>query len=232
METQKICKTCKHRKVRKCTLYNEALSDINKQPEFCKMTLHKIDQAITGFKVVTKDDVKKHEVKAAVETKSKIKATPEYLIGARYHIKPPNQDYAMFVEFFELDGKPFEMFINCKNPEHFQWLTALTRVISFVFRNAIETGNSDKVAKELSKQLKEIFDPKGGHWKKGGVFCPSLVAEIGYCLEDYMNKLNGVQDIKKDFPDNAVLCAKCNTKAAILMDGCMTCLNCGDSKCG
>ena len=33
------------------------------------------------------------------------------------------------------------------------------------------------------------------------------------------------------FPEGAKLCAKCQTKAMIMMDGCLTCLNCGDSKC-
>lgn len=227
METQKTCKTCEHRKVRKCTLYNEALSDINKQPEFCKMTLHKIDQAITGFKVVTEDDVKKHEVKAAVKTKPKKR--PEFLPGGTYKIKPPSEEHALYVSFAEQDGKPFEIFINCKSADHAQWITALTRVISAVFRLCIQF---DADVSFIATELKDVFNPKGGHWKKNKVYCHSLVAEIGYCLEDYLGRLNGINEVKKDFPDSAVLCAKCNTKAAVLMDGCMTCLNCGDSKCG
>jgi hypothetical protein len=34
------------------------------------------------------------------------------------------------------------------------------------------------------------------------------------------------------FPPGAAMCAKCNTQALVLMDGCQTCLNCGYSECG
>jgi hypothetical protein len=227
MPISKTCKTCQHRKVKKCALYNEVLKDIDNKPEFCKMTLNQISQKITGFKVVAEDDTKKHETKPVVKTKPKKR--PEFLPGGTYKIKPPGEEHAIYVSFAEQDSKPFEIFINCKSPDHAQWITALTRVISAVFRLCIQL-NTD--VSFIASELKDVFNPKGGHWKKGGVFCPSLVAEIGYCLEDYLNKLNGIQDVKKDFPDSAVLCSKCSTKAAVLMDGCMTCLNCGDSKCG
>ena len=147
--------------------------------------------------------------------------------------------------------RPFEVFINSKNMEHFQWVVALTRLISAVFRKGGD-------ATFLVEELKAVFDPKGGYFKKGGIFMPSLVAEIGYAIEDHM-KLIGMINNELDehqqafiekkkaelnavdgstatqqaggFPDSATLCTKCNTKAVVLMDGCMTCLACGDSKC-
>ena len=34
------------------------------------------------------------------------------------------------------------------------------------------------------------------------------------------------------YPQGKQLCAKCSTASVVMMDGCMTCLTCGDSKCG
>jgi hypothetical protein len=135
-------------------------------------------------------------------------------------------------------------------------VVALTRLISAVFRKGGD-------ATFLVEELKAVFDPRGGYFKKGGVFMPSIVAEIGYAIEDHMKHI-GLIDSKLDehqqkfieekrrelmgesansaddtaatearsFPPGASLCYKCNTQAVVLMDGCMTCLNCADSKCG
>jgi len=111
----------------------------------------------------------------------------------------------------------------------------------------------------LVEEMKAVFDPKGGYFKKGGKFMPSLVAEIGDCLEIHMKSIGLLEDpdisehqrkimeekraefesrtvrAKPDespYPAGAQLCNKCMTQAMILMDGCMTCLNCGESKCG
>ena len=139
---------------------------------------------------------------------------------------------------------PYEIFINSKNMEHFQWVVALTRVISAIFRKG---GNIEF----LLEELKSVFDPKGGYYKKGGIYMPSLVAEIGYAIESHL-KVNikisraqeeHIEDKKKeyiekhgeydsDYPAQAVLCSKCSTKAVVQLDGCLTCLSCGDSKCG
>ena len=147
---------------------------------------------------------------------------------------------------------PFEIFINSKNMEHFQWVLALTRVLSAVFRKGGD-------ATFLVDEMKQVFDPQGGYFKKGGRFMPSLVAEIGEVLETHMKKIGLIEDEElsaahqamlaekraefenKDiiegqdessYPESAQLCDKCNTKAVIMMDGCMTCLACGASKCG
>ena len=133
---------------------------------------------------------------------------------------------------------PYEMFINSKNMEHFQWVLALTRLVSAVWRKG---GDSTFLVEEL----KNVFDPKGGYYKKGGVYMPSLVAEIGTVIEQHLIA-TGVIKVKVDAHQQAYLeakkeetkgvemqlCTKCNVKALILMDGCMTCTNCGDSKCG
>jgi hypothetical protein len=178
---------------------------------------------------------------------------PENLIGPTYKIKPAGADCALYITInnMEIDGRlhPFEMFINSKDMSHYQWVVALTRVISAVFRKGGDVTF-------LAEELKSIFDPKGGYWSKG-VYVPSLVAEIGYVVEKHLKDLGLLEteelsdhqkqildEKRKEFeavhgetnegayPERATLCAKCNTKAVILMDGCATCLSCMDSKCG
>jgi hypothetical protein len=139
--------------------------------------------------------------------------------------------------------------------ENFQWVVALTRLISAVFRKGGDTTF-------MVEELKAVFDPKGGYFKPGGIFMPSLVAEIGHCIEKHMQMIGMIKTDNLDehqkaflekkreeieakqeqtsgkkkergaFPESASVCAKCSTKALVLMDGCMTCLSCGDSKCG
>jgi hypothetical protein len=190
---------------------------------------------------------------------------PEVLMGSTYKVKTPLSEHAMYITINDVvlnQGteheirRPFEIFINSKNMDHFQWIVALTRIISAVFRKG---GDSTFLVEEL----KAVFDPKGGYFKKGGKYMPSLVAEIGDVIETHMRTIGllkdeGLDDHQKqliaekraqyeatlrdhervaeaagqDFPEGASLCAKCNTKAVIMMDGCLTCLNCGESKCG
>ena len=186
---------------------------------------------------------------------------PNELRGYTYKIKTPLTDHAMYITINDIilnEGTeheqeyPFEIFINSKNMEQFQWILALTRVISAVFRKGGD-------ATFLAEELKQVFDPQGGYFKRGGKFMPSLVAEIGEVLETHMRKIGLIEDEglsddhkalieekraslqvldspadedDKNFPLGAQLCTKCNTKAMVMLDGCMTCLNCGYSKCG
>ena len=190
---------------------------------------------------------------------------PEMLIGSTYKVKTPMSDHAMYVTINDIvlnqgtaheQRRPFEMFINTKNPEHYQWIVALTRIISAVFRKGGDVSF-------LVEEMKAVFDPKGGYWQKGGVFMPSIVAELGHIVERHL-RLIGLMEVdaldeeqKKlieekraafdaltnartptvapeqgQFPASAKMCGKCHTKAVILMDGCATCLSCGDAKCG
>jgi hypothetical protein len=147
--------------------------------------------------------------------------------------------------------RPFEIFVNSKNMEHFQWIVGLTRVMSAVFRKGGDLTF-------LIEELESVFDPNGGYYKKRGKYVPSLVAELGQVLEEHLKNIGMLKvtlpeehqqqliDEKKaeylkknpdkldesGFPKDAQLCNKCQTKAAIMMDGCLTCLNCGESKCG
>ena len=187
---------------------------------------------------------------------------PEVLIGSTYKIKTPISDHAMYLTINDImlnEGtehehrRPFEIFINSKNLDHFQWIVALTRIISAVFRKGGDVAF-------LTEELKAVFDPRGGYWQPGGKFMPSIVAEIGYVVERHLQSIglmkvpemdesrkqlieskrseweqrNRQQDAfaKSSYPEGAQLCAKCSTAAVVMMDGCMTCLACGESKCG
>ncbi len=232
----------------------------------------KIDSKIVGYKVLTEEE-KAEDLPAEscnddnisdVEKMHENLDRPEMLFGSTYKIKTPQSEHALYITINDMilnmgteheERRPYEVFINSKNMEHFQWVLALTRVISAVFRKGGD-------ACFLVEELKAVFDPKGGYFKKGGVFMPSLVAEIGCAIESHMKFIGMLKDTELDdhqkklieakrkefeaknktqnetdddsssFPEKAQLCTKCQTKALVLMDGCMTCLNCGDSKCG
>ncbi|MEO8019415.1 MAG: NrdJb [Pseudomonadota bacterium] len=187
---------------------------------------------------------------------------PEMLVGSTYKIKTPVSDHAMYVTINDIilnedtpyeQRRPFEVFINSKNLDHFQWIVALTRIISAVFRKGGDVTF-------LVDELKAVFDPRGGYWQAGGKFMPSIIAELGYVIEKHLQTIGLLKKLelgdnekkliadkkaefeertkqtdafaKSHFPEGAQLCAKCSTAAVVMMDGCMTCLNCGDSKCG
>ena len=225
----------------------------------------KIERKIVDYDVA-KDDQEQELAKAIREEESIVQmhekvARPEMLFGSTYKIKTPLSEHALYVTINDIIlnrgtphemRRPFEVFINSKNMDHFQWIVALTRIISAVFRKGGDISF-------LVEELRSVFDPAGGYFKKGGKYMPSLVAEIGDVIHCHLVmigmleeegpdenqkkliaekraefeksiELNGVQD-DSEFPDGAQLCKKCNTKAMIQMDGCMTCLNCGESKC-
>jgi hypothetical protein len=187
---------------------------------------------------------------------------PEVLIGSTYKVKTPVSDHAMYVTINDIvlnegtpheQRRPFEIFINSKNLDHYQWIVALTRIMSAVFRKGGDVTF-------LVDELKAVFDPRGGYWQPGGRFMPSIIAELGHIVEKHLITIGLLKrpdlspeqrdliaqkradfesrDRQKDafakpaFPEGAQLCGKCSTTAAVMLDGCLTCLNCGYSKCG
>lgn len=220
----------------------------------------KIDKKITGF------DVSKEEVSDVVESNviqmhEKLER-PEMLLGSTYKIKTPLTEHALYVTINDIvlnpdteheKRRPFEVFINSKSMDHFQWIVALTRIISAVFRKGGDVTF-------LVEELHSVFDPRGGYLRRGK-YTPSLVAEIGDVIERHLKMIGLIstdendarkqyaseklaeiqaqndhteptQDDTGGYPPEARLCNKCLTKAVMKMDGCMTCLYCGDSKCG
>lgn len=226
----------------------------------------KIDHKIVKYDLAKEDEPKPLAAKVEEPAESNVVQMheklerPESLRGTTYKVKTPLTEHALYVTINDIVlnpgtqhelSRPFEIFINSKNMDHFQWIVALTRIISAVFRKGGDVTF-------LVEELKAVFDPRGGYFKKGGKYMPSLVAELGDVIEQHLIsigllKSDNLDEHQKkliaekraqfeqvtsgktdngDFPPGAQLCSKCNTKAMIIMDGCLTCLNCGDSKCG
>jgi hypothetical protein len=232
----------------------------------------KIDKKIVGYAVNTSvadtaADTKQSALpaKADVIQMHETLERPEMLVGSTYKLKVPEHvsPHAMYITINDIilnEGtehelrRPFEVFINSKNLDHHQWIVALTRIMSAVFRKGGDVTF-------LVEELRSVFDPRGGYWNNGA-YMPSIIAEIGEIIERHLivigmlkspelddhqkqliaekkAELKAESANSKDGADgeeawmaNATMCAKCNNKSVVLRDGCQTCLNCGDSKCG
>jgi hypothetical protein len=275
----------------------------------------KINKKIKGYAVAKPDDAKPaapavtpavepNEVmalpKAEVIQMHEQIERPEVLVGSTYKIKSPLFEHALYVTINDIvlnqgteheSRRPFEIFINSKNMDHFQWIVALTRIMSAVFRKGGDVTF-------LVEEMKAVFDPRGGYFKGGGIYMPSIVAEIGAVVEEHLKMIGLIRDpemsaatkaliaekraayeaqqakkkteladstspsplvgegrgegntlaetpaplktsaagtdsaASSDAIPGASICPKCSAKALVIMDGCATCLSCGNSKCG
>ena len=167
---------------------------------------------------------------------------PSTLEGNTYKLKWPDSEHAIYVTINDIivndKRRPFEVFINSKNMEHFAWTVGLTRMISAVFRRG---GDVSFVVDEL----KAVFDPRGGAWV-GGKYIPSILAAIGGILEEHMMKIGFIKDSDTSLfhkssevtkVENLKLsrqksCTSCGQFDLQMIEGCMTCRSCGYSKCG
>jgi len=165
---------------------------------------------------------------------------PEALPGRTYKIRWPDSDHAIYITVNDIvrDGRrrPFEVFINSKNMEHYAWTVGLTRMISAVFRRG---GDVSFVVDEL----KAVFDPRGGQWMEGR-YVPSLLAAIGEVIERHMIDIGFLPNPKEErehFLERRVVgmpelslrqCPKCGQAALIRQEDCDVCTSCGYSKCG
>ncbi len=164
----------------------------------------------------------------------------EKLTGATYKLRWPDSEHALYVTIndIEQDGvvRPFEIFVNSKNLEHYAWVVALTRMISAVFRRGGEVAF-------VAEELKQVFDPRGGQWNNGR-YVPSLVAAIGDIIKQHMidtgflaqaEKPAGkaVGELGKTTPTAQLgpLCPKCSQPGLVREAGCLSCVHCGWSKC-
>ena len=172
----------------------------------------KIAKKIKGYSVITPDD-KAREAAAAAKAPAPLAAAPaandpaivqmheaierpEMLLGSTYKIKSPLVEHAFYVTINDIilnpgseheQRRPFEVFINSKSMEHFQWIVALTRIMSAVFRKGGDVTF-------LVEEMKAVFDPKGGYFKAGGVYMPSLVAELGFVVEEHLKSIGMLHD--------------------------------------
>ncbi len=182
---------------------------------------------------------------------------PELLPGSTYKVRWPESDHAIYITLNDVIDdqgrvRPFEIFINSKNTEHYAWTVALTRMISAVFRRG---GDVTFVFEEL----KAVFDPRGGQWM-GGKYVPSLLAAIGGVIEQHMKATGfiaqpdglGPEAAEKpmvvsmtgggggtpggdgNVPSRGLFrqCPKCGQASLIRQEGCDTCTDCAYSKCG
>jgi ribonucleoside-diphosphate reductase alpha chain len=177
---------------------------------------------------------------ATAQSPVELLARSEKLTGATYKLRWPDSEHAFYVTIndVETNGKrrPFEIFINSKNLEHYAWVLALTRMISAVLRRG---GDVSFVADEL----KQVFDPRGGQWTDR-CHVPSLVAAIGEILDHRMIDTGflAIADptVKQNHVGSAAtrpksivepLCPKCCQPGLVEEAGCLTCVHCGWSKC-
>ena len=218
-------------------------------------------RVITGYTVVAEETSAAVAERAEATPRQRVDENlkrPDSLTGVTYKIKPVASEPALYLTINDvvLDAgtpfahkRPFEMFINAKSMDQFQWVVALTRLASAVFRKGGDVTF-------LADELKNIFDPRGGHFSPGRGYVPSLVAEIGLALETHLRGLGLLPEAAghghghgqgavaaveaAPAPDSSAggwgeaarWCSKCNTKSVVVNDGCATCMNCGDSKCG
>ena len=165
----------------------------------------KIEKKIKGYQVVKQDEPARSAQPAAEAPKPVIAEViqmhekverPEILIGATYKIKSPLFEHALYVTINDIVlnagtehelRRPFEIFINSKNMDHFQWIVALTRIMSAVFRKGGDVTF-------LVEELKAVFDPRGGYFKAGGVYMPSIVAELGAIIEQHLKMIGLLHD--------------------------------------
>ncbi len=176
---------------------------------------------------------------ARPETGPELLLRAEKLTGATYKLRWPDSEHALYVTIndSEQDGarRPFEVFVNSKNLEHYAWVVALTRMISAVFRRGGEVAF-------VAEELKQVFDPRGGHWHNGR-YVPSLVAAIGDVIERHMISTgfldmpllsDGLSDDTAPPPRGELvgpICPKCNQPGLVKEAGCLSCFHCGWSKC-
>ncbi|GHC10773.1 NrdJb [Thermomonas carbonis] len=185
----------------------------------------RIEKKIKGYAVVTPEDKAKEAVKVDSVSRAQAEADlpvadviqmherierPEVLIGSTYKIKSPLVEHAMYVTINDIvlnagsdheHRRPFEIFINSKSMEHFQWIVALTRIMSAVFRKGGDVTF-------LVEEMKAVFDPKGGYFKAGGVYMPSLVAELGMIIEDHLKSIGMMHDPEMSDATRALIAEK------------------------
>jgi ribonucleoside-diphosphate reductase alpha chain len=167
------------------------------------------------------------------KTEEVLEPRAEQLHGTTYKLKWPESPHAVYVTIndIEQDGqrRPFEMFINSKNMEHYAWTLGLTRMVSAVFRRSSDVAF-------VAEELKAVFDPRGGAWMQGR-YVPSLLAAIGDIVERHIGALAakpveaapfGIEAVAKPMPQ----CPQCGASALVKVEGCNNCLECGYSKCG
>lgn len=211
----------------------------------------KIEKKITAYEVAKPEDKDAVKAGSKVASIAPLLERDEVLVGNTYKIKTPHSEHAMYITINDVmvnqgqdseHRRPFEVFINTKNMEHFMWIVTLTRIISAIFRKGGDITF-------LVEELKAVFDPRGGYYKKGGKYMPSIVAEIGEVIQKHLvsigmmegqlqteeliaKRIEAEEKLGAEGIANGAQCDKCSAMAVVRLDNCNCCLECGDSKCG
>lgn len=191
-------------------------------------TTFRPNDKITG--ILMRDDEKKE-----IETlEAEFPERPSCLRGTTYKIKTPLSPEALYLTINDIEEKdgtirPYELFINTKNLQHFSWIVAMTRLISALFRK-------EKDPSFLVGELKSIYDPNGGYFSDGQ-YIPSLAADIGNTIETHLVSIGVILSkeenaTRKKGSEKYALCPECNEFSLSNQENCLKCLNCGYSKCG
>ncbi|SFD77754.1 adenosylcobalamin-dependent ribonucleoside-diphosphate reductase [Roseivivax sediminis] len=201
---------------------------------------------VTGSVLTASEDraetpvlVKEAEGGAEIVYMSEPLDRPQTLEGNTYKLKWPDSEHAIYLTINDIvvggRRRPFEVFINSKNMEHFAWTVALTRMISAVFRRG---GDVSFVVEEL----KAVFDPRGGAWVKGK-YIPSILAAIGGVIEQHLVatgfleaegmglKTDPQAETARTAAPRRKACPACGQYELRMVEGCLTCAACGHSKC-
>lgn len=204
----------------------------------------KIEKPIVSYKYLGSSQNESQSVQTPLlEQLNEKTKRPVVLAGKTYKCKSPIHEAALYITITDIvlnegtefaQRRPFEVFINSKAMESFQWITALTRMVSAVFRKG---GDITFVVEEL----KSVCDPRGGYWKHGS-YIASVVAEIGMVIEDHLIELGLLESDKVPVNDKTVVhtpppdkilakCPSCSAPAMVFEGGCSRCINCGYSRC-
>lgn len=155
------------------------------------------------------EDVLERPIAEVIQMHERVER-PDVLVGSTYKVKSPLFEHALYVTINDIvlnqgtpheSRRPFEIFINSKNMDHFQWIVALTRIMSAVFRKGGDCTF-------LVEEMKAVFDPRGGYFKSGGVYMPSIVAEIGAVVEDHLKTIGLIHDPELSDAQRALIAEK------------------------
>lgn len=193
---------------------------------------------IVNFRYLGENSEGSTAQESTMEHLSETTVRPEVLSGKTYKLRSPIYEAALYITINNIvlnadtpyaSVKPFEIFINSKAMESFQWIVSLTRMISAVFRKGGDVAF-------IVEELKSVNDPKGGYWKQGK-FVTSIVAEIAEVIEQHFIELGLIESVIKQPVTykgeiKGSTCPQCQAPTLIREEGCFVCKNCGFSCCG